>query len=106
MLEKRIGASELARAVGVTPTAVWNWQQNDIIPRPHTLSAIAGVLSVTERYLRSGEVEDVEEAVPDIPASAGSETVAEMMDNLRVRIARATGFEVDRIKLNLEFVSD
>jgi len=104
MWRKEISASELARLVGVTPTAVWNWQQDNTLPRPHTLSAIADVLEVTEDYLRDGPTKVSEEiSANDL---SESETVAETIENLRIRIARENGFKIERVKLILELVSD
>lgn len=49
-----MSASDLARLVDVSPTAVWNWEKNDVIPRRDTLAQIAQVLGVSRDFLRTG----------------------------------------------------
>jgi transcriptional regulator with XRE-family HTH domain len=95
-----ITASELARLVGVTPTAVWNWEKNSITPRQPALEAIAKVLGVTTAFLVYG-VEAEVAARPQVTAS-----VASILDDARARLAEATGLAIDRIKLNLQFVTE
>ena len=51
---RSMSASDLARLVDVTPTAVWNWEKNDVIPRRDTLAQIAQVLGVSAGFLRIG----------------------------------------------------
>lgn len=99
---KRISASQLAREVGVTPTAVWNWEQNQIAPRSGTLTKVAARLGVSEDFLRTGRM--------DAEATASRETeaqsIAQMVEETRTKIAHVTGFTLDRVKLHLEFVAD
>ncbi len=107
MMRSQISASELARRTGVTPTAVWNWKRGYTMPRPQALMAIAGVLNVTEDYLRVGPVHDMSKEAceqPNPPSSADS--IAELVEDLRVRIAGLTGFSLEQVKLNLELKSD
>jgi transcriptional regulator with XRE-family HTH domain len=98
--ERGITASELARLVGVTPTAVWNWEKNSIRPRQPALEAIAKVLGVTTAFLVYG----VEAEVAARPQETAS--VASILDDARARLAEATGLAIDRIKLNLQFVTE
>lgn len=51
---RSMSASDLARLLGVTPTAVWNWEKNGVVPRHDTLVQIAQVLGVTTEFLRAG----------------------------------------------------
>jgi transcriptional regulator with XRE-family HTH domain len=99
---KGINASRLAREAEVTPTAVWNWEQNQIAPRYATLTKVAAFLGVTEEFLRTGrdpETKSTEQA-------NSSPSVSEMMEETRARIAQATGFPIERVKLHLEFLPD
>ncbi|PZA09951.1 hypothetical protein DNX69_21695 [Rhodopseudomonas palustris] len=52
---RSMSASDLAKLLDVTPTAVWNWEKNDVVPRPDMLSSIAQVLGVTKEFLQNGE---------------------------------------------------
>jgi transcriptional regulator with XRE-family HTH domain len=99
--EKRgLTASELARLVGVTPTAVWNWEKNSITPRRPALEAVAKVLGVTTAFLVYGAETEVTARLQP------TASVASILDDARVRLAEATGLAVDRIKLNLQFVTE
>jgi transcriptional regulator with XRE-family HTH domain len=51
---RSMSASDLARLANVTPTAVWNWEKNGVVPRRETLAQIAQVLGVTKEFLRTG----------------------------------------------------
>ena len=51
---RSMSASDLARLADVTPTAVWNWEKNGVVPRRETLAQIAQVLGVTKEFLRTG----------------------------------------------------
>src|ERR1041385_5634741 len=67
-------ASELARRVGVTSTAVWNWEKNSIRPRPPALEAIARVLGVSVSFLLTGheEIREVDTAPKPVPSDRKS----------------------------------
>jgi transcriptional regulator with XRE-family HTH domain len=102
MSQNRLSQSDVARAVGYTPTAVWNWLQGNTLPRVETLTALAGSLGVSEDWLRNGESSQAEQGRAREEA-ASSETIAERVESLRVEIAALAGYDVDRVKLTLEF---
>jgi transcriptional regulator with XRE-family HTH domain len=52
---KGISADLLARTVGVSKTAVWNWEKNRSIPRPAMLAKAAAALGVEDKYLNGDE---------------------------------------------------
>ena len=88
-----LSASDLARLVDVTPTAVWNWEKNGIKPRSDALALIAKTLGVTAEYLMKGEVNGISEgqrSVPDILAEA------------ELQIAASIGVQTDRVKVRFE----
>jgi len=91
--KKGMNASQLARAVGVTPTAVWNWEENGRRPHEGTLSSVARVLDVTTEFLVFGKAEE---------ATTGSVTVAEIIEEARSKIAKITGIALERVKLHVE----
>jgi HTH-type transcriptional regulator, cell division transcriptional repressor len=95
-------ASEFSRLVGVTPTAVWNWEKNSIKPRRPALEAIAKVLGVSISFLLTGreEIREVD-AAPQRVAS-----VASILEDARASLAQATGLALERIKLNVQFVTE
>ena len=94
-------ASEFARLVGVTPTAVWNWEKNSITPRRPALEQIAKVLGVSVPFLLTGEEESkgTNEVRP-------VRSVAAILEDAKAKLAEATGFPPDRIKLNVQFITE
>ena len=95
-----ITASEFARLVGVTPTAVWNWEKNSITPRRPALEAIAKVLGVTTMFMLTGK----DKAANTAPQTTDS--VALIVEDARARLAQATGLRLERIKVDVHFTTD
>ena len=60
------------------------------------LSTIAKALGVSEDFLTNGKLDETE---------GGAKTVAEMVDDLRVQIATATGFAIDQVVVNVQLNS-
>lgn len=85
--------SEFARLTGVSPTAVWNWEENSTKPRSEILSTISKVLGVTENFLNIGA-----EEIENVP-----KTVSILIDQARHDIARAAGISPGRVKITVEF---
>lgn len=48
---------ELAKAVGVTPTSISEWESDKVSPREDALTKLAKYLGVTPAYLRYGVTE-------------------------------------------------
>jgi transcriptional regulator with XRE-family HTH domain len=94
-------ASEFARLVGVTPTAVWNWEKNSITPRRPALEQIAKVLGVSTDFLLGGTSGNGVAEPPNAPDS-----MTAIVEDARARLAQATGWTLDRIKLNVEFTTE
>ena len=93
--ERGMSASDLARLLGVTPTAVWNWEKNAVTPRPETLTSIAQILGVSEAFLLTGASgEAVKKAVNTVP---------EVIEGAQRQIAAITGMPVDRVRVRVEF---
>lgn len=89
-----MSASELARLVGVTPTAVWNWEKNGISPRSLILKKIAKVLGVSDEFLLTGREES--------PGSEGR-TLAKVIADARAEIANVAGLTLDRVTIEVDF---
>jgi len=88
--------SEFARRVGVTPTAVWNWETNGTQPRSKVLSKIAAVLGVSESFLIYGTDAN--------PASA-SRIVPEVVEDARNKIALAMGMAPTQVHIRVELIT-
>ncbi len=91
--------SELARQSGVTTTAVWNWEENGIIPRYETFVKAATALGVTEIFLRTG--------LPAFAPKAAEviRTIRTIIEEARSEIADIMGVPLDKILLKLEVSS-
>jgi transcriptional regulator with XRE-family HTH domain len=96
---KGMSASELARQVGVTPTAVWNWEKNSIKPRYPVAEQIAKVLGVSTSFLLSGHGANRE---PDTLPSSNS-SVATILEETKAKLVHVTGVPADKIKLSVHF---
>jgi transcriptional regulator with XRE-family HTH domain len=93
-----ISRSALAKLVGVTPAAVWNWEENDTMPRMEALSETAKVLGVTEEFLRKGNGSGAK--------PSGRLSVAAIIEQARNEIAVLTELPVSRVKVNVEFATN
>jgi transcriptional regulator with XRE-family HTH domain len=94
-------ASEFARLVGVTPTAVWNWEKNSITPRRPALEQIAKVLGVSIPFLLTGK-----EEIRVVDETRTAVTVASILEDAKAKLVKATGVASERIKLNVQFLTD
>jgi transcriptional regulator with XRE-family HTH domain len=104
-------ASDLARRMEVTPTAVWNWEKNGIQPRPAAFVRLARILGVTEEQLRNGSTAPaglVQEAgtstdmTPRRGVARSMRSVAEIIEDSRREIAQATGWPFERVRVSVE----
>jgi len=103
-LRERCGLSksELARRVAVTPTAVWNWEENNLFPREPTFTALARLVGVTNSFLRTGI--EGEDQSPIAASVSPTKSVAEIIEQVRRDIAACTGVELTKVRVNVEFV--
>jgi transcriptional regulator with XRE-family HTH domain len=65
--ERGFSKSGLARAVSVSTTCVWNWEEGNTHPRPEALARIAAALGTTPAFLERGEAASSRDS--DITAS-------------------------------------
>lgn len=94
-------ASDLARLTGVTPTAVWNWENNGTKPRPNAVAAISKALGVTESFILSGTNESLD---GDGSRNVHRSKLDSILDAAAAQIAEALGVVEDRVKLKLEIL--
>lgn len=98
-----LSKSELARRVGVSPTAVNNWEENGVMPRMEMMLKLEKVLEVSWMQLRS--------AFPDDDASVPTSTLAapepdqptvsrgDRLDQFRRQIAALFEVTPDRVDI-------
>jgi transcriptional regulator with XRE-family HTH domain len=105
---KKISQSELAKLVGLSPAAIWNWESKGRVPRRKTLAKVADALKVSQEYLSDGS-DRSGLAAEDFPApdsiklqpDSGCDTIAGELERARAKIAELAGFDLSRIKLKL-----
>lgn len=111
---RKMSQAQLAKQVGLSSAAIWNWETKGRVPRPQALAKVAEALNVSEEYLAEGRkgadlsptgtrkiIQWAEEAVAPAQSSYQTATVAELLQRTRTRIAELTGFSPDQIKLTL-----
>lgn len=103
---KGLNQSELARHVGVTPTAVWNWENGNTEPRHLALMRIAEVLGVSTAFLETG-LEEVEETGHEAKAilvrPEKSFDFTDTIERARRDLALQLHLPINRVKVSVEF---
>jgi DNA-binding XRE family transcriptional regulator len=104
--ERSLSKSGLARAVGVSTTCVWNWEEGNTHPRPDALGRIAATLATTEAYLARGvppKDSNYGGAVGGVAGSSVRDTIGDVVLRAREEIAAAAGLTVNQVKVVLEY---
>ena len=97
-----LSKSELARRVGVSPTAVNNWEENGVIPRLEMMLRLEKVLEVSWVQLKSGSADDagLNEAKRDAAASSTPEVSRnDRLTQFRRQIATLFDVTPDRVEI-------
>lgn len=81
--------SQLAQLVKVSPTAVWNWEENGVTPRPAMTKTIAKALGVTEAFLLAGQT-----TAPHL------RTASEIIAAAAAEIATLNGVPLSKVKID------
>jgi transcriptional regulator with XRE-family HTH domain len=84
-----LSQADLAAALRVSLTSVYNWEANGAHPRPQMLGSIADVLGVTSNYLLTGQAE----------VSSGTRTTAEIIEAAAEEIAALNGVPVELVQI-------
>lgn len=108
--EMGFSKSSFARALGVTTTCVWNWEEGNTFPRPDALRACAAALDTTTAFLERGVEPPARQAEPPpapSPVAAAPVTAARSLEEIireaRRDIATAAGLSFEQVKVVLEF---
>lgn len=88
---KGMSKTTLAQKVGVSPTAVGNWENNGIVPRPENIPHIAAALGKHEEFLRGGTGK-----------GGNPELVRDILENAKERIAKSAGVDVGDVQITLQ----
>ena len=94
-----LSKSELARRVGVSPTAVHNWEENGVIPRMGVSHDLAEALEVSFMQLMTGD-DSRDGQSPDAPSPGQPEVSrGERLDQFRRQIAALFDVPADRVEI-------
>lgn len=94
-LAKGFGKSELARYVGVSPTAVHNWEEYGVNPRPELLPLIAKALATTATAISGNAAHG---SAPSPPKD-----VATLVRTFKSDVAQVLGIRPDQVEVSINF---
>jgi transcriptional regulator with XRE-family HTH domain len=97
-----LSKSDLARRVGVSPTAVHNWEENGVMPRMEVMLRLEKALEVNFMQLMSARADDDSESESTHAApSPGQPEVSrgERLDQFRRQIAALFEVPPDRVDI-------
>lgn len=86
--------ADLARLLGVSSTAVYNWESLDMRPRGQTLTNLCRTLGTSEEWILQGVMSP---SRVDPPRKAN-----DIINDAREALSQSLGVPTDRIKLRLE----
>jgi transcriptional regulator with XRE-family HTH domain len=95
-----LSKSDLARRVGVSPTAVHNWEENGMMPRMEVMLELEKALEVSWTQLMTGD-DSPEHPSADGAPSTGQPEVSrgERLDQFRRQIAALFEVPPDRVEI-------
>jgi transcriptional regulator with XRE-family HTH domain len=91
--ERNLGINQLARVLGVSTTAVSNWQNGKSKPKPEMLVRIAEALKVDPGYL--------DDTFNVSPQAGQPRVVADVLADARRELSRIMGMPESKIHLEL-----
>lgn len=95
-----LSKSDLARRVGVSPTAVHNWEENGVMPRMDVMFALEKALEVNFMQLMSSR-DSLEAQSASVSTSPGQPEVSrgDRLDQFRRQIAALFEVSADRVDI-------
>ncbi len=97
-----LSKSDLARRVGVSPTAVHNWEENGMIPRMETMFALEKALEVNFMQLMSARASDDDleaKSTHSAPSDQPEVSRGDRLDQFRRQIAALFEVAPDRVDI-------
>jgi transcriptional regulator with XRE-family HTH domain len=95
-----ISKSDLARRVGVSPTAVHNWEENGVMPRMEVMLKLEKALEVSWTQLMTGSDSPAAQSADGAPAAGQPEVSrGERLDQFRRQIAALFEVPPDRVEI-------
>ena len=102
--QRGLSKTAIAKAVGVSTTCVWNWEEGNTNPRSENLWSLSSALNTSVEYLESGA--DWDGASEDrrfgspVPPTI---TLATIIAEAKVRIAEAAGIKPEKVNISLDY---
>jgi transcriptional regulator with XRE-family HTH domain len=95
-----LSKSDLARRVGVSPTAVHNWEENGVMPRMEIILELEKALEASWTQLMTGD-DSAERPRTNAASSPGQPEVSrsERLDQFRRQIAAMFDVTPDRVEI-------
>lgn len=95
-----LSKSDLARRVGVSPTAVHNWEENGVMPRLGVMLAMEKALEVRWTQLMAGN-DGLEAEAANVESPPGQREVSrgERLDQFRRQIAALFDVPAERVEI-------
>jgi transcriptional regulator with XRE-family HTH domain len=92
--QRAIAQSSLAKATGVSPAAIWQWEHAGAVPRSQTLFKLAQALGVSTGFLLTGDTNAAAAAeMVEPPVSRSNSINSYKLEDL-IRAIEARGFHV------------
>ena len=88
-----------AKAVGVSKTTVWKWENGKAKPRRNAISMMLEILNVTRAELMTGPLTNSAEDDQGVAGQANTLTVA--IRESKLRVARAAGITPEQVAITL-----
>ncbi len=105
---REFSKTDIAKALGVSPTCVWNWEQGNTFPRPTALSKLANFLKTTTNYLERGVDLKSESSINGSDFNKAEDnysdqTLSQVVEKARVEISKIAGIDLGKVKITLEY---
>lgn len=94
-----LSQTALAKLLDVSKLSVWKWEHGQARPRRTTLQAMVELFAVSEAELLVGKAAGA--APKTLPARADSQTLAEIVDDCKARIARHLDTTTDMVEITV-----
>lgn len=102
--QNRLSKTALAKAVGVSTTCVWNWEEGNTEPRGENLLFLSRALNVTTEYLEFG-VGKLDKTLTGLTSEnlAAPATLLEVIAEAKMKISKLAIVEPSKVKISIDY---
>ena len=102
--KRRMSKTALGKAVGVSTTCVWNWEEGNTVPRSENLTSLSRVLTVPTDYLEYGRGDEGAFESGNIIQPTHSElSLSSVINDAKTLIAKLAGIDPSKVKISLDY---